>query len=123
MRDSPEWLRVLSVFRLVLGFVGSGAAGERAVRGVVARHVTRAVAAGRRTLQLLRLVLDARTIGSGTPGQAGWWGEDRLGQVKIFLTKTVCNRLHMMGGWVEHEWAGMTAQGWLKLSNYCMTGC
>lgn len=101
-RHSPEGLGVLGIFRLVFGLVGSGAAGERAMGGVVTGDMARAVAARGGTLQLLRLVLDTRPVGAGTTGQAGWWIEDRLGQVKIFLTKTVCNRLHTMGGWVEH---------------------
>lgn len=70
MVNSPQWLGVLSISRLALGFVSSGAAREGAVRGVVAGDVSGAVAAGRGTLELLRMRLELRAVGARTTGQA-----------------------------------------------------
>lgn len=88
----PERLGVLPIPGLALGLVGSWAAGERAVRGVVAGHVPGAVAARRRALELLRVRLQLRAVRARTPRQAaheqtayngGEWRRDARGQTTI----------------------------------------
>lgn len=54
----------MAVAGLALGLVGPGAAGQAPVGRVVAGDVARAVAARRRTLELLRVSLDLGAIGS-----------------------------------------------------------
>ena len=100
MVNSPQWLGVLSVSRLALGLVSSGAAREGAVRGVVAGDVPGAVAAGRGALELLRMRLQLRPVGARTTGQAA---HKQTAYNGVSAQRTVaCSGSHI-GNWRWHS--------------------
>lgn len=68
-RSLPERLRILSVSRFTLGFVGSRTAGQTAMGRVVSGDVARAVTAGCRALELLWMGLYLRAICTWTTRQ------------------------------------------------------
>lgn len=68
---TAKGLRILAIARLALGLVGPRAAGEAAVRGVVASHMARAIAPRRWALELLRVRLQMVAVRARAARQSG----------------------------------------------------